>query len=191
MAVPRKDKLLVNYVDYDASWRGPLLRAMRESLSAEADVLLMTRNDRTRYFGKSALDRFREWAAYKASIVLPLEADLSTRVFDGLLAGHILLVAPQVADFDRVIPAEDQKRLGVIRLRDLEVATIRAAVKRAISTFDGAGAQFRHRYVLDNHMLSNRVGTILGRMKQVAAGEVWPAFVSEPGVPLGLHLIRH
>ncbi|HUI98520.1 MAG TPA: hypothetical protein VLX44_22405 [Xanthobacteraceae bacterium] len=194
MSIPRKDKLLVNYVDYDGSWRRPLLRAMSESLSAEADVLLMSRDDKTRYFHKPVSDRFREWAEYKASIVIPLERVLSTRVFDGLLAGHVLLVAPQVSDFDRVIPVGDQKRLGVIRLRDLEMQTIKAAAREAIDIFDksgDAGAQFRHRYVLENHMLSNRLGTILGRMKQIATGEVSPAFVSEPGVPLGLHLVRH
>ena len=101
----RSDKLLVNYVDYAFSWRSELLQKLKAQL-AQADVLLMDPDDRSRYFAKTGSERMEEWLGYKSTLILPVANDLSTRVFDALLAGQVLVVSPRISDFDEVFPPQ-------------------------------------------------------------------------------------
>jgi hypothetical protein len=188
--LPRSGRLLVNYVDYEFSPRSELLRRLKAGMP-EADVLLMEPGDRTRYFDKSRSERFREWAGYKSSLILPVAHDLSTRIFDGLLAGQILLVPKHVADFDAVIPREIQAGLGIIRLADLEIETIRSAAAEAEKAFDSAGAEGvrkRHDHVMGNHMLAHRAKSMLACLKQIGLKRFGVVFGGNAEVPLGLHL---
>lgn len=164
----RRDKLLVNYVDYDLSWRSELFKRVKNEI-AQAEVLLMPVGDRSRYFGKSPAERFSEWLSYKATLIVPVEQDLSTRVFDALLAGQVIVVPTMIKDFDAVISPEAQRGLGIIKLPDFKMKTIRDAAAQAIAiwTFTGeAGARARHDYVLNNHMLVHRIGRILQTLRQ-------------------------
>ena len=182
----RRDKLLVNYVDYEFSWRSTLLKKMSTDVP-EAEVILMPPDDRSRYFGKSAADRLREWLSYKASMVLPLQQDLSTRVFDALLAGQVIVAPTTIPDFDTVIPPAIQQRLGILRLPDLEIPTIRKFALQAIDVFNRsgmAGARERHAYAIANHMLVNRVQTMLDFMTKTTLG-IAPRFSWRSGERLG------
>ena len=171
-AGPRQHKLLVNYVDYTWSWRSGLLRALAAE-AAEAEVLTMPHDSRQRYFGKSPAERFREWAAFKCTIVLPVDQDLSTRFFDALLAGMVPVVPRMVEDFDAVVPGADQDKLGIVRIGEVDVESVRKGAREALERFDrmgAAGAQARHRYALENHLLAHRVGKILNAIRAVASG---------------------
>jgi hypothetical protein len=153
--------------------------------------MIMPQLDRSRYFGKSRADRLKEWLGYKTALVLPVDKDLSTRVFDALLAGLVILAPSSIADFDSVIKPETQAALGVIRLPDMEVETIRQYARQAVRSFDAAGehgARERHRYVLENHMLVHRIQMILRTLEQVVGGKLVPAFASEK-LSMGLYLV--
>jgi hypothetical protein len=189
---PRSSRLLVNYVDYPFSWRSELLRSIKTQM-AEANVLLMEPNERSRYFGKTRADRFREWLQHKSTLILPVDRDLSTRVFDALLAGQVLLVPNTIADFDEVIPLGKHAELGIIKLQSLDIDVIRQMATHAVRIFDEMGTEgirARHRYVLENHMMVHRVQTMLHVIKGVATRRLAVAFGGSPTIPYGLHLIR-
>jgi hypothetical protein len=186
----RSSKLLANYVNYEFSPRSAVL-AQLEKEAPEVEVMIMQQLDRSRYFGKSRADRFREWLGYKTCLVLPVDMDLSTRVFDALLAGLVILAPSSIADFDSVIKPEIQAALGVIRLPDVEVETIRRFARQAVRSFDEAGergAGERHRYALENHMLVHRIQLILRTLKQVVERKLVPAFATER-LSMGLYLV--
>lgn len=163
-AAPRSDRLLVSYVDYAFSWRSAVLRRLRDA-APECEVLLMAPEDRSRYFGRSRRARLEEWLGHKASLLLPVDADLSTRAFDALLAGQVLVVPRgRIADLDAVLPPAAQAALGVVVLPDLEVTTIRDGAREAARRFDAggeAGVLERHRFALRNHLLVHRVAAML------------------------------
>ncbi len=189
----RSDKLQVHFVDYQFSGRSALLHALSAEMK-DADVRIMERSDRSRYFSKNRADRFAEWLGYKVSLVLPVNRDLSTRVFDGLLAGQTLLVPRDIPDFDEVIPPPLQQELGIVRFETAEVPAIAAAHREALAIFDRqgeAGMERRHRYVLENHMLANRIRTIAETLHRMASGDIAVRFVNPEAPPRlpGLHLL--
>jgi hypothetical protein len=172
--VARTDKLFAHYVDYPFSWRTPVLRHLANEMPA-ADVLLLDPSNRAPYFGKDRTARMVEWMSYKVSLILPLERDLSTRVFDGLLCGHVLLVPKNVADFDEVIPTGLQQDLGIVRFDGHDPSDIEQAHRRGLDIFDHdgeAGIRRRHHFVMENHMLINRLRTILTTILQFATGHL-------------------
>lgn len=186
----RRDQLLVNYADYPWSPRSQVLHALKNNVP-EADVRLMPPDDRSRYFSKSRSDRYQEWLEHKATIILPVVQDVSTRVFDALLAGQVLVVPETVADFDGLFPRSLQSQLGIVRIPDLELATIRDAAAKAIQIFDEQGldgAIARYRYALENHMLVNRIGLILQTLKGIADGQFTVKFDGDQNRPYGLWL---
>ena len=160
---PRSDQLLLNYVDYKFSWRSELLARLRQELQ-QADALLMPADDRGRYFGKGPRERLQEWVSHKCTLILPVHRDLSTRVFDALLAGLVVIAPRFINDFDAVFPPDVQQQLGMVRVDDLEMPTIRAAIEQALRNFDEAGeagAQARSRHILDGHLMQHRLKTML------------------------------
>lgn len=186
----RDGRLLVNYVDYEFSARSQLLRSLRSEVP-EADVLLMDPDNRSRYFGKSRAERFQDWAGHKSTLILPVDADLSTRVFDALLAGQILLVPKMISDFDEVIPPHKQAGLGIIRLPNLDITTIRSAIIEAEKAFDSLGPEGvlkRHRFVLEKHMLVHRIQSMLQCLRAIATKKFSITFAGSEAIPFGLHL---
>lgn len=188
--LPRSDRLLVNYVDYPFSPRTQLLRALKSQMP-EANVLLMAPNERSRYYGKTRAERFKEWMEYKSTLILPVDRDLSQRVFDALLCGQILVVPNIIPDFDEVIPPAIQTELGIIRLQSLQIGAIRQAATQAARVFDEMGSRIveaRHRYVLHNHMMVNRIRTMLDSIKAVGTGQTSVIFDGNSTLRDGLHL---
>lgn len=178
---PRQHRALVNYVDYPDAWiRSQTLRSFRDGLH-NAEVLLMPPGDRSRYFSKGSRERFNEWASYKATVVVPMTSDLSTRVFDALLAGMILVVPRTIPDFDSVIPIEDQAHLGIVRIPDLSLSNVQIAVDEALCRFDALGipgVEARHGYALGRHLLMNRVVSIAASIWAIGEGRMEPFFES-------------
>lgn len=187
-ALPRSNQLLVNYVNYPFSWRHGFLKELENHMN-EADVYLMRPNDRSRYFNKTRSARIREWCSYKVALVLPLENDLSTRVFDGLVAGQVLLIPERVVDLDSVIDPDMQIKLGIVRFDASDIPTVRDAYRKALTLFDKLGVegmQRRHDFAMKNHMLSNRIKSMVDTIIAVASGEIEIRF---RGSPFGLDLI--
>lgn len=160
----RKSKLLVNYVEYAyAAERNEVIQQIRESIP-EADVLLMPSSDRSRYFGVSPTVRFKEWAGYKSTIILPVTQDLSTRFFDALITGLVPIVPRLISDLDRTIATDELDALGVVRINSYDIEEIRWATRDALLRFDQMGPDgilARHRFALERHMLINRITQIL------------------------------
>lgn len=168
LSTSRSSQLLCPYVSYDFASRTEFLRQLAVEMP-EADVLLMPPDDRSRYFGRNRLERFREWASYKCSLVLPVSRDLSTRVFDALAAGQTVVVGEPVPDLDLVIPSSLQKQLGIFVTAQRSVEAIREAYERAIEHFDrhgNDGVIKRQTFILDNHMVSNRLATMISSMER-------------------------
>ncbi len=161
----RSDRLLAGYVDYAFSPRGAFLARLGKALGAEgALVRLMDPDDRSAYLGQSREDRFREWLGHKVSLALPVAADLSTRVFAGLLAGQVVVVDDGVRDLETVFPRESWEDAGLVPLERWSPSAVRDAHARALALFDRgglAGARARHERVLEHHMLGNRLQAMI------------------------------
>ena len=185
---PRAHKALVNYVDYEFSWRSALLRELAASCR-NAHVLLMPAQDKSRYFRKTRRERLVEWLRYKATVILPVDKDLSTRVFDALLAGQIPVVPSIIRDFDRVIPPQVQQELGIVRVNELSLSAIQPAIDEALRRFDQMGiegVERRQQFALGKHMLPNRIAEMMETLALVARQEVIVPDVRNPG--FGLYL---
>lgn len=182
---PRKHKTLLNYVLYDAyTERNDILQHIQNVAPEHCiEHCLMPRTDISRYFSKSPEERFQEWASCKATIILPLNQDVSTRVFDALLAGMVPVVAPFACEIDRIISVEDQLNLGVVRLTSFDVQHVVSAISESLDRFDAMGVDgilARHRYVIENHQIINRVTAILENVYRLAIGELQVEFLHGP-----------
>jgi hypothetical protein len=85
------------------------------------------------------------------------------RFYDALAAGQVPIVPCDVLNFESVIPPADQAALPVVRLADYSLDALRAAHAEAIAAFDRGGpgaADRRHRYIIERHMLAQRISTI-------------------------------
>lgn len=177
----RRHSLLVNYVDYNyASERNAVIAAVRENIP-EATVLTMPATDRKRYFQMSPQRRFAEWAEHKATLILPVQDDLSTRLFDALLCGLVPIVPTNIPDIDLLISEEVQQRLGIVRINSYQIDEIRRATQSALQSYDRLGpegATARHRFVLDHHMLVNRMSALLQMIYLLIAGKLDVKFMN-------------
>jgi len=161
---PRSDRLSGHFSLYPVAKRRNQLIAESIETWPEADLSLRRG---WRYHELSPRDRFLTWRRAKTSLVLPVAGDLSMRFFDALAVGQVPIVPRDILDFDRVIAPADQAALPVIRLEHYDVESLRAAHAAAIAAFDRggeAGAEARHRYVLQQHMLAHRIRDILGHV---------------------------
>lgn len=172
--VPDRDpRCLVNYVDYKFSKRTEVLKALKHSVP-EAHCLIMDASDRTRYFFKSARDRYLEWSGFMSTIILPVDRDLSTRVFDALVAGLVLVVPRSIPDFDRIIPRADQEKIGVVKIDNFDVRTVRLAclaAKKVFLQMGESGIAARRALVLNNHMFVHRIRDIISLLREVGCGQ--------------------
>src|SRR5262249_7497116 len=165
----RSDALLATYVDYPAhQTRSAFLRRLAAEIP-HANVRLMPQGDRHAYFDMAKTDQLREWCGHKASVVVPLNADLSTRFFDALACGQIPIVSSDVRDLDRVISPDWQARLPIIRFEANDFASLREAHVRAVAAFDAAGqegAYARHQFALQHHLLEARMAAAVTILQQ-------------------------
>jgi len=106
----------------------------------------------------------REWCTYKTALILPVANDLSTRIFDALVAGLVVLVPRRVADLGLVIEPSLQEELGILRFDTCDLQTIKNAHQQAIAFFDRegmGGVSRRHTLAVNHHMLPNRIKGIV------------------------------
>ena len=186
----RQPRVYAGYVDYEGTPRADFLQQIRADVP-EIDVQIMPRSNRSRYFTKTYAARLDEWLDYPVSLVLPLDRDLSTRFFDGLAAGHVLVVADNIADLDQVIPPADPVNLPVLKCRAGDTADLRRAAKEALTVFarEGEeGIQRRQAYALSKHMLAHRVQKMVRTVAAAATGQLHIRFCNGPECSPGLEL---
>jgi hypothetical protein len=172
-------KGLFNYVTYEQAPRTTVIAQLSHDLPDVADFKLMPSGERTRYWQMSRSKRFMEWAAYKCSVIVPLNKDLSTRVFDALATGQIPVVPEEVQDLDMLLPRATQLAMGIVRIPDLSSAHVRAGIAQAIQNFDAAGPEgvvARSDYVLQQGHLVHRVQSILDACAHIASGHITLSF---------------
>jgi hypothetical protein len=163
-AMPRDDALTGGFAFYPVARRRN--RLLAEIAAAWPEAGLCIDEGSNAYHRWSADERFLSWRRCKTSLALAVGSDLACRFFDALAAGQVPIVPPDILDFDNVIPPEDQRALPVVRLREYSVPALLAAHAEAIAAFDrdgAAGAERRHRYALDRHMLAHRVADLVHR----------------------------
>jgi len=106
---------------------------------------------------------------------------------------EVIVVPDRVADLVSVIPAEDQDRLGVVKLPDLSISTVRWAAGEAVRRFDAAGVAgvaARHAFALQGHMLKHRVAQMLEAVRDLAAGRFRVKVGGNAEWPFGLYATR-
>ena len=186
----RQPRIYAGYVDYEGTPRGDFLRQMQQEVP-EIDVRLLPRSDRSRYFAKSYAARLEEWLEYPASLVLPVDRDLSTRLFDGLVAGHVLVVADNIDDLDAVVPPAEQAALPLFKFRAGDVGDLRRAAQAALAAHAREGEEGirrRQTYALGKHLLAHRVQKMVRTVAATAAGQLKIRFRSDPENGTGLAL---
>lgn len=171
----REDKLLFNYVNYGPEYpeRFRILNELGEKLQP-IERLEMTKTDRRRYFEMSREERFSEWARFKATVIVPVDRDLSTRVFDALATGLIPIIPESITDLDLVVSRGIQDEIGIVRVPDLEVDAVQPAAVEALRLFDEMGPDgvvARHRFAVEHHMLVNRMTSLLEMIWRIGTGE--------------------
>jgi hypothetical protein len=157
----RSDALTGHYTFYALAHRRNALLAQAIEEWPQAELSL---RDDWSYHRQSPENRFLQWRRFKTSLCLPVANDLSNRFFDALATGQVPIVASDILDLDRVIPSDLQTSLPIIRLQDYTVDALREAHERAIAAFDregSEGAERRHRLILGNHMLANRIRVLV------------------------------
>ncbi|HLP09693.1 MAG TPA: glycosyltransferase [Opitutaceae bacterium] len=186
----RLPRVYAGYVDYEGTPRAAFLQRIRSEVP-EVDVRILPRSDRSRYFSKPHAARLDEWLEYPASLVLPVDHDLSTRLFDGLAAGHVLVVADDIADLDQVVTPAEQAALPLLKFRAGDSADLQRAAQEALAHFarDGEeGVRRRQNYALAKHMLAHRVQKMVRTVAAAATGQLRIRFCNGSDKIPGLEL---
>jgi hypothetical protein len=113
------------------------------------------------YFSVPAADRLRAWVEHKVQLVVPINRDISTRVFEALMTGQIPLLPDDVPDLDLVIEPQIQAALPILRYRTSDVESAKAGWRQGIALFDAdgaAGVRRRYEFARDRHSLAARLG---------------------------------
>jgi hypothetical protein len=170
----RSSKALFNYIIYDSAPRTSIIMQLKENIRDIADFKLMHSSDRTRYWSMDKKERILEWTSYKCSVIVPLVQDLSTRVFDALATGQIPIIPEEILDLDTIITNEIQAALGIVRIKNLSAASVRAGISEAIEIFDQQGLEGtvnRAEYILSNGTTGHRISSILASLTKIATNQ--------------------
>jgi hypothetical protein len=176
-APPRSDKFLAAYVNYGGEAHRPFLSRLQDV--PQAELVLMSVPEWGRYFARTKAEQIAQWCSYKTSVVVPVERDLSLRMFDGLVCGQIPLVSDAVIDLDRVVAPEIQAALPILRFRDGDIPSLLAAHAEALRRFDAegeTGIRRRHDFVANGHMLHHRLAAMLWMLVALDTGRAGIAY---------------
>jgi len=132
-----------------------------EAVSAACPGHHLTLGKIDAYFSISAAERLRAWVEHKVQLVVPINRDVSTRVFEALMTGQIPLLPDDVPDLDLVIDKQIQAVLPILRYKAGDVESAIASWRQGVALFDrdgAAGVQRRHEFARDRHSLAARLG---------------------------------
>lgn len=120
---------------------------------------------------KKQIDVFRDWASCKASLMVPVNNDLSGRMFDCLLAGTIPIVPQSVTDFWSLFSQKEVGDLGLVSYQIEKPETIRLALESANKNFDKCGKDVvtkRHIFAKKN-LIHSRISNIINTFEKMIA----------------------
>jgi len=163
----RSDALSGNFMFYAVGHRRNEFLVEIKKRWPEANITISTDGS---YHYLSPEERFLTWSRYKTSLVLPVAGDLSMRFFDALASGQVPIVPRDIIGFDDVIPPLVQASLPVIRLEGYTLTALHEAHAAAIKAFDIGGeeqAGNRHRFVLEHHMIANRIRILVDQTAHI------------------------
>jgi predicted O-linked N-acetylglucosamine transferase (SPINDLY family) len=175
---PRADQLLLSYADGLEAQRAALVAQLRTELALPPAPPRLA-DDQGFDLSQAHRARLTEWLGHKCILILPSDRELVPQLFEALLAGLVVIVPRLMADFDQLFAPELQERLGIVRIDKLDLPTIRAAMAQAVANFDRlgmAGVQARTDFVLDGHMLSHRLHTILQAARTAGQRREWVTY---------------
>jgi len=113
------------------------------------------------YHALTLREKLEEWTRYKCHWIVPTLNDVSTRIFDVLITGGILIV-PEKFRFDPAVRTINE--LDCLFYNDGDILNPENIIARAIKIFDDGGIDGvlrRHRFALDFHNLDSRVKEII------------------------------
>lgn len=154
----RKDGLFGGFGRYQFT---PERNAFIEKCQEQFPDNAITLGDVEAYFRTPAIDRFQSWIERKAHLLVTVNTDLSTRLFEALMTGQIPLIPDDVTDLDRVITPELQAALPILRYKPYSIVSAHAAWREALARFDADGVKGirrRHAFARDHHSLTARLG---------------------------------
>jgi hypothetical protein len=140
-----------------------------EAVSAACPEHHLTLGKLDAYFSISAAERLRAWVEHKVQLVVPINRDVSTRVFEALMTGQIPLVPDDVPDLDLVIDPHIQSALPILRYRAGDAESAKAGWQQGVALFDedgAAGVRRRHEFARDRHSLAARLGAFAGFLRR-------------------------
>jgi len=161
----RQDALFGGFGRY--GWAGERNRFI-EAVSAACPEHHLTLGKIGAYFSASAAERLGDWVQHKVHLVVPINRDVSTRVFEALMTGQIPLLPDDVPDLDLVIEPQMQAVLPILRYKAGDVESAMAGWRQGIALFnrDGAaGVRRRHEFARDRHSLAARLGDFAGFLR--------------------------
>jgi hypothetical protein len=126
--------------------------------------LRMYEQDYNYFLNQTPEERWNDWMSSKANLVVPTLSDLPIRVFDALLTGNVPLIPRNLAHAFASMDQATIRELPIIWFDYADLPDMASLVKKACNEFDSGGADgiwMRHRYALDNHMMEDRIQTIL------------------------------
>lgn len=173
LRVERRSELSGGFVLWGTE-RDRLIRELADGLPQNA-FRMMSITNRNAYFGLSAEDRLESWTRFKVGLCLALTNDVSQRIFDSLMTGQIPIVPLSTLDLDGVVSRELQDQLPIIRVGEVTVDNIRLAWQTALKRFDDEGPEGvmrRHKYALENHHISTRIGEMTRFLREIASKDL-------------------
>src|SRR5471030_1102831 len=117
--------------------------------------------DLSSYHDMDLRRKLEGWTRYKCHWIVPTLNDVSTRIFDVLITGGILIV-PEKFRFDPAVRTINE--LDCLFYNDGDILNPENIIARAIKIFDDGGIDGvlrRHRFALDFHNLDSRVKEII------------------------------
>ncbi|HSS12538.1 MAG TPA: hypothetical protein VLL04_01505 [Rhizomicrobium sp.] len=136
-----------------------------EAVSAACPEHHLTLGKIDAYFSVSAAERLQTWVEHKVQLVVPINRDISTRVFEALMTGQIPLLPDDLPDLDSVIEPQIQAALPVLRYKAGDVEAAIAGWRQGLALFDRdgeAGVRRRYEFARDRHSLAARLGDFAG-----------------------------
>lgn len=131
-----------------------------EALAAACPDNSLTLGKIDTYFQISAAEQLKAWTAHKVQLIVPINHDVSSRLFGALLTGQIPLVPDDVPDLNNLLNTEIQATLPILRYQAGEVASAEAAWRQGLKLFDAegaAGVRRRHEFAARYHSLPARL----------------------------------
>jgi hypothetical protein len=143
-----------------------------EALAAACPDHALTLGSAAAYYQISAAERIKAWTERKVQLVVPVNRDVSNRVFEALMTGEIPLVPDDITDFERVLDAESQAALPILRYRAGDVASAEAAWRQGLVRFDAegaAGVRRRYDFAAERHSLAARLADFAAFIRRPGA----------------------